>query len=147
VDISEVVQIVGEGALEFGRDYPPMRASVPAGASVGPPTFILISIGAEDASRVDRYLLGAVRLVLPTAAAIRPYAELGAGWGRNREILDFGSGPATYSNAFGFGILGGGVTARIGDRLEAGVGYRFTPETDNGPTVSSIHAELGVVFK
>ena len=143
VDVGEFVEVVAEGAIAPGLDYPPPLV-VPAGPSGPPVTFVVTLI---DEDRVDRYLLGGLR-VLPPTETVRPFGELTVGW--NREVSvdrdPFTGTPRSHSSTGAFVSLGGGVEVRLRSRVELVAGYRYARDTGDESAFHIVHAGVGVGF-
>jgi hypothetical protein len=80
IDVGEFFEVVAEGAIAPGVDYPPVHVhTIATGPGAGIPTQIVL--GHLDQQRVDRYVLGGVRLLPPTET-FRPFGEFTVGWNR-----------------------------------------------------------------
>jgi hypothetical protein len=143
VDAGEFFEVIAEGAIAPGVDYPPSRI-IPAGPA-GPPFTFVVTLIEED--RVDRYLLGGVRLLAPTDV-VRPFGELTVGWRRDVTVQrnPFTAAPESLSSTGAFVSLGGGVEVRLRSRVELFAGYRYARDPRGELAFHAFHGGVGLGF-
>jgi hypothetical protein len=147
VNVTDVVQVFGDGALETGRSYPPdtPRPTGPAG-----PVFQIVLV--EPHQRIDRLLVAGVRVSVPQNHRVRPFLELGAGLTRARNadvILTLLPQRTEYSSRWDrLASIGGGISMSLSKRIVVDAGYRWHQLLRDAPngSFSALTASVGLVL-
>jgi hypothetical protein len=141
-DRDEVVQVVGEGAMEVGA----ARGLRGVGPQGGLPEYGVVFIESDLVKRVDRYAMGGVRFHSPTESPATFFVEIGGG--AARVLTQFkGQGfafPATHL----FVSAGVGMFVKTTETFGVEAGYRYGRMTDASDllNMNTVYAALVITL-